>query len=378
MMSDREFEALFVLCGDPLGALRDFTPIRCRDIAPTFCGLFGHNIYMVRKYVRSEYPILPERTIGNPSDWLFHPGGPRNQDDIIELERKIGATSYFPPLSGEPTYQRLARIERVLRWINANNLRTIPIENLAGIDLSGIDNTAAECIVAYLACHCGNLMPLNIQFLKAQNKKSPDILIESDDCKVAIEVKHILKFPQSELEGKWVEAVTRQRRPKPSKMQEQLASEMDKKLDSSAEDSSVGISSFFWQKHVGSIGDQLWKANEQLACAPNGYEKVIVLHSDDPHVFTTDEERNRIEQAVDAFMADQKRTVDSVVILGNQRGFPVINGYCSKIYPNTTSLCRRLFGSLPTLQVGDIRPYAIGIKTTIQPFGTKTVSLRIE
>ncbi len=311
------------------------------DIGPTFCQHFGTNVYMLRKYVRFEYPIDPERTVHNES-WLLKPPQPSYLQPLITLERQVGSTSYFTAFGGEPYLRRLQRVERVLQWaLSTKNVRVFRPARTR--DLAHADDAVVEATVAYLLAHINSLPASVVTFLSQSGRKwkVPDFRIDAPSWRCVVEVKHIRKYPQSEAEQCWIDLLS-QRPP----VNRKAALPVDKLRQGFLAPTKTprDCEQLPWQITIESIHDKLQDANEKLAPYTAAF-RILVLHSDDPHTYTrqqrsTNDEpsENRIETGVRTWLAATPDAhIDAVLLLASPGGFPISTGYHYQVYPKSAA-----------------------------------------
>lgn len=410
-------ELKFVDRLDPLGALHSkffFAPID--KIAPEFYRMFGNNAYLVRKYITWHYCIDPEQNDrsrllgkalgGKGIPWLFAsadphiPDGPPNQEDLIMLERDIGLVDYFNTLVGTDCHlniyglHRVTRIEKVLQWLKKTNNPCI-YQNKWRItkrmDLTTPDDYIVEAIVAYLIGQSMGLPASSFTFLKPQSsRRTPEFCIDSKELKAVVEVKHFLKFPQSQRENLWLHAYKRtpfdRQKERPY---EKLHKAMEHALKGSSNKWAI-LREPLWQKHINSIIEKIKHADAQLAKAPNGYRKVIVLHSDDPHIIHYHSEdmssepssKNRFETAIELCIVNRKlHNADAIVLLANPWGFPISSGYEHKIYSKGKTVpvpIQKMFSGLQPLESHPVEFVDLGFSIKVPPNETRSVEISPE
>lgn len=387
---------------DPLGTVPGDMRGALREVAPIFCDLFANSVYMVRKYVHWGYPIV--RPLSEPcqslfagvvddATWLFPANGPPGQADLAQLEAVAPDMGYFRPVffpNPPPLLHTIVRAERVLTWLKSVGARKemrSSCNRLHRGDLTSIDDSFVEAIVAFLAATGGQVPPDRISFVRTKSKEStPEFRITTDDLQAIVEVKHILRVPQSEREARWLRAF--QRDPTTSakvRPEDAVSAEIHEKLRTAASGETARAEALPYQKATESVVSHLKKADKQLAGSAGFGCRIAVLYSDDPHTLTRTEDRpecpsmiNRIDAAIEDVFRSARHT-DAVVLIGSMHGLPIATGHCCKIYHR--SLIRpeveRLFGQLPVLRAADIRPHAIGGTITLPPGGKGTITLRV-
>ena len=402
-MSDR-FDDYERWDADPLGTIPlergiELLQRPVREVAPIFCELFAKSVFMVRKYVDWRYSILPPPPAFNTSGWLFHPSGPIQQEDLLEVERLIGNGIYFQAyMQFTPPFHRLRRIERVLAWLkDTNGPRLAEMSKQANklaprTDLTSLDDLVCEAIVAAVAAGCSRSPASAFTFLSSKkDQKTPEFRVATNEISATLEVKHLLKYPQSTHEDFWLRAY-QERKGKDGVRRDGMPHDaagaiVMELLQTAPEKETVGNDQIPWQKRVAYISEHLEKADRQLGAAVEPGARVIVLYSDDPHILTRSEERpdekepseNRIERAIEATLGRLDHA-DAVVLLAHPHGFPIESGHCVRIFPRpggNAEAAKALFGCLPELRPQWIEPCAIGVKVPLAPGGTDTVELKI-
>ena len=367
---------------DPLGEMRKYLNASCTDLAPTFCNLYGHNVYMVRKYIRNHYPIDPARIIGR-GKWLFEPPVPAYVEKLIELERRIGDVNFFPMIAGEMLNNRLTRIERVLRWVSSIPSAPLSITQAIDRDLTSADDTLVETIVGFIAAQFAGIATSQLTFAE------PDILIIGNNWKAALAVKHLLAFPQEAREREWLcccKGIPYQASNKPAPHDELRAAATQEY--NYGPGSIVNLTAPLWQKTRQSLVEILEKGDQQLRHSSADTSKVIVLHSDQPHTYTNAQEsasgtsmENRIAVAINIFAAE-KRVADVIVLLGNPEGLPIATGYCVNFFPTAgktvPDAVNQMFGCLPLLEPIDMQAAVLRASTGSTNFQSAGLGRNVE
>ena len=373
------------------GAIAFFDQIKTpQEIAPIFCDLFGRNVYTVRKYFGSHYPILPERAAAYPG--ALFPSGPPDQGDLVKLEREGNPDFFDTPFGARSSNVRAARAERALRWLKAHHADRL--EELRDVgaklrgDLTTADDRLAEVIVAFLAAECAKLPASSVEFIKAKkDEPRPEFRIVGDRLRVVLEVKRIQKFPMTGLEDLWLRAYRRdESSPSARRIYDNMLERVQDGLTRVPEGQTVQVEEPPWQKTIASIAEQVRKADRQLASATEHDRKVVVLYSDDPHTLTLPTRTgegsriNRVEAAV-ADCLTSLAHADAVVVLGHFEGFPIGNGHCAKFFwkdGRELSEVAGLFDGLPELRARAFDYVVLGAQITLPPNGTGTLTIRPE
>ena len=316
-----------------------------REVAPVFCSQFGKNLYLVRKYLWGQYPFDPERTIQTGA-WLFAPPQPSYLEKFMELERGVGATGYFTAALGGISYRRLQRVEMILNWARQTSIpkSSRPPRITKKSDLTAPDDKLVERTVAFVIATVCSLPAKAITFASGSGKKgrAADFQVRTPECSVHVEVKHFRKQPQSAAEQRWFELfsgrpclVTKTGYPEDVLLEHAFTSQR-------------APDQLPWQITTKSVQAKLREA--ELQFPPQGGPKLfrmVVVHSDDPHVLTrpekteTDEPtENRIESAVESWFRSAERVrTDAVVLLASPFGFPIESGYCCRAFVAEDAQC---------------------------------------
>lgn len=333
---------------DPLGTTRHLLSLAARGIAPTFFSSYENNTYLLAKYVNF---LLCESTYFPPF---------------------AGPNPWFP--RGEPTFHRLVRIEKVLRWVKGavcprvGKSSRIPRNG----DQTSPDDYLAEAIVAFIISSSTGIPADCLQFLKARiGHRTPEFTVRGTGWSAVVEVKHILKTPQGAQEALWLQKCGHGTDLAKVRPYDALTARIAQACNSKQVHGPC-LAELPWQKSKDSVAQLLTTADKQLrtCTADHGKEcKIIVLYSDEPHGFTRKEAKgasekpseNRIETAIRDFVnKPAQRNADAIVVLGHPRGLPISNGHCFKAYGVRSRwipvLVKRMFGCLQLLEKSDIRP----------------------